>query len=51
MSGLDNRPGLTPDLAAREFERWYWLKAELATFARSIGVDLLPLIADRTNPA
>jgi hypothetical protein len=31
------RPPLTPDLSGSEFLRWYWLKEELASFARSIG--------------
>ena len=32
------RPALTPELAAEEFRRWYYLKTELAAFAREIGV-------------
>jgi hypothetical protein len=29
------RPALTADLTAEEFERWYWLRAELAAFCRA----------------
>jgi hypothetical protein len=32
------RPALTPELAAEEFRRWYFLKTELVTFAREMGV-------------
>lgn len=32
------RPALTADLAAEEFQRWYWLKDELAAFARVLGI-------------
>lgn len=32
------RPPLDPDLSAAEFTRWYWLKDELADFARLLGV-------------
>lgn len=31
------RPPLTPALGGAEFLRWYWLKEELAGFARSLG--------------
>ncbi len=32
------RPDLTPALPADEFVRWYWLKDELAAFARVLGI-------------
>ena len=32
------RPDLTADLAEAEFVRWYWLKDELASFARQLGI-------------
>ncbi len=32
------RPDLSAALSAEEFDRWYWTKVELATFARSLGV-------------
>ena len=34
----DERPPLTDRLSGAEFRRWYWLKDELAGFARSLGV-------------
>jgi hypothetical protein len=33
-----DRPELTANLSSLEFRRWYWLKAELVSFAQSIGV-------------
>lgn len=33
-----SRPMLTVSLPAQEFLRWYWLKAELETFARELGI-------------
>lgn len=35
---MTQRPALTPALSGAEFERWYWLKEELAEFARSLGI-------------
>lgn len=32
------RPALGPQLSAREFLRWYWLKDELMVFARELGL-------------
>jgi len=32
------RPALSRDLTATEFLRWYWLKVELCTFARVLGL-------------
>lgn len=32
------RPSLTPRLAAADFARWYWLKAELAAYCRDRGL-------------
>lgn len=32
------RPGLDSSMTAAEFSRWYWLKTELADFARSQGL-------------
>ncbi len=32
------RPALTSELTATEFLRWYWLKVELCTFARVLGL-------------
>ena len=32
------RTALTPDLTAAELHRWYWLRDELAQFARKVGV-------------
>ncbi|GGE94885.1 DUF6434 domain-containing protein [Mycetocola zhadangensis] len=34
----EQRPPLTDALTGVEFERWYWLKDELLTFARSRGI-------------
>jgi hypothetical protein len=34
----ESRPPLTDQLSADEFLRWYWLRAELAAFARSLGL-------------
>lgn len=38
MSTDVSRPTLTPDLTAEELTRWYWLRAELTSFARSLGL-------------
>ena len=35
---MPDRPALTPDLPAGEFRRWYWLRSELAAFARAQGL-------------
>ena len=32
------RPELAPGLSEAEFVRWYWLKDELAAFARQLGI-------------
>lgn len=32
------RPALTRELTATEFLRWYWLKAELCAFVRTLGL-------------
>ncbi|KAM9862237.1 hypothetical protein ACI1US_01846 [Leucobacter sp. BZR 635] len=32
------RPELSARLTAAEFQRWYWLKDELAAFARELGI-------------
>lgn len=32
------RPDLTPALSGPEFVRWYWLRTELVSFARELGV-------------
>lgn len=37
-SEASQRPALSPELAAAEFQRWYWLKGELASFARTLGI-------------
>lgn len=37
-SEASQRPALPPELAAAEFQRWYWLKGELASFARTLGI-------------
>jgi len=34
----ESRPRLTPQLTGAELLRWYWLKDELADFARSLGI-------------
>ncbi|UNK47807.1 DUF6434 domain-containing protein [Arthrobacter sulfonylureivorans] len=34
---ISARPPLTPELSGAEFLRWYWLKEELADFARVLG--------------
>jgi SAP domain-containing new25/Domain of unknown function (DUF6434) len=34
----ESRPPLTDRLSAEEFLRWYWLRAELAAFARMLGL-------------
>ncbi|HPU12194.1 MAG TPA: DUF6434 domain-containing protein [Aeromicrobium sp.] len=33
-----SRPPLDSGISAAEFQRWYWLKEELANFARSLGI-------------
>ena len=33
-----DRPDLTPDLTAGSFAGWYWLKAELVAFCRTLGL-------------
>lgn len=38
MSSYSERPALTSDLTGQEFLRWYWLKDELLTFARTLGI-------------
>jgi SAP domain-containing new25/Domain of unknown function (DUF6434) len=39
MMDIDSaRPALTRDLNATEFLRWYWLKVELCSFARTVGL-------------
>ena len=35
---MEQRPALVPSLTEREFRRWYWLRDELAGFARTLGV-------------
>ena len=37
-SAASSRPAPTGDLSAEEFARWYWLKEELAEFARALGI-------------
>jgi hypothetical protein len=37
-SPVSERPPLAPELSRAEFLRWYWLKDELALFARSAGL-------------
>lgn len=32
------RPNFTSELTEQEFVRWYWLKEELETFARELGI-------------
>ncbi len=34
----DARPALDPSISAEEFQRWYWLREELAGFARVLGI-------------
>ncbi|MPR00541.1 hypothetical protein GB931_21965 [Modestobacter sp. I12A-02628] len=34
----ESRPPLTPALSGAELRRWYWLRAELAPLARTLGV-------------
>lgn len=34
----EQRPQLTPELTSAELRRWYWLKDELAAFARRLGI-------------
>lgn len=34
----EERPALTESLSRPEFLRWYWLKDELASFARRLGI-------------
>ncbi|MGP6175041.1 DUF6434 domain-containing protein [Corynebacterium sp. A21] len=34
----DARPALQPGISTREFQRWYWLKEELISFARELGI-------------
>lgn len=35
---VPSRPALSTHLTESEFRRWYWLQAELAVFARELGV-------------
>ncbi len=35
---MEQRPALVPSLTEHEFLRWYWLREELAGFARALGV-------------
>lgn len=37
-AGSEERPEPTAALSAAEFRRWYWLKTELVSFARRLGV-------------
>ena len=37
-SSTPQRPPLSRELTGTEFLRWYWLKDELAEFARSLGI-------------
>ena len=34
----EQRPELSADMSAEEFERWYWMKAELTQFASKLGL-------------
>ena len=34
----DSCSRLAPDLAVKEFQRWYWLKDELVEFAGVLGI-------------
>jgi hypothetical protein len=36
--GVAGRPALSTKLSSAEFQRWYWLKAELVDFARSSNI-------------
>jgi hypothetical protein len=35
---MSTRPDLVPDLSEAEFRRWYWLRAELVVFARTLAI-------------
>lgn len=35
---MEQRPALVPTISEHEFRRWYWLRDELAMFARTLGV-------------
>lgn len=35
---VPQRPALIPGISAEEFSRWYWLKDELVSFARELGI-------------
>ncbi|MFT3714882.1 MAG: DUF6434 domain-containing protein [Gordonia sp. (in: high G+C Gram-positive bacteria)] len=37
-SSMSERPELTRHLSGNEFRQWYWLRSELADFARSAGI-------------
>lgn len=49
MSTDVSRPALTPDLTAEELGRGYWLRVELAGFARSLGLPSGGAKADLTE--
>ncbi len=34
----EDRPELTPDMTAEEFQRWYWMKNEVTHFASQLGL-------------
>jgi hypothetical protein len=36
--GMEPRPKLVPTISEPEFRRWYWLRDELAVFARTLGI-------------
>lgn len=38
MTLIETRPPLDPTLSGAELLRWYWLRDELASFARGLGV-------------
>ena len=38
ISSTPGRPEWTPNLSGAEFLRWYWLKAELVDFARTLRI-------------
>jgi hypothetical protein len=47
---VEARPELDSNLSETEFRRWYWMKHELVTFARQVGVSTAgdkPTLAER----
>jgi hypothetical protein len=46
---MENRPPLSSNLSGAELLRWYWLKDELVSLARQLGISTTGGKADLTN--